>query len=677
MNKYLYLFIIFFIFSCKHDLEKPRWEIDMTLPISHIKMNVYDIIPDSTTILTSSNQLVSLIFNDNLINTDLDSIIKIDAETERESKRMEDVIFNDLYISDTITLGSVINDIPFGSILFPNGSNSSIPYMQGVASNDTSEIDASEYFETMTLSQGYLSIEIYNGFPTDLSNITMMLVNKINQEVIGSFNIPFVSTGNSVRDSIDISGKTLDEKMIAILVNMDVEASNGNVQINYGDNIITSIILSQIKLQSATALFPEQEIHQANEEHTFNLKDAKISEIKIKEGNIKIVALSTLPDTGRIFYNIPSLTKNGLPFESENILPPTINGETTIIEYEFDEYILNLKGKPGRLGGDTINTIYTELKAFIDSTGEIVTINDNDSFFVYVEFYIIPEYAKGYIGQDTLTFGPEEININTFSDIIDGDLDLEQVNLSISIENFVGIDASLIFDQLNTENTNDNNPPQDVGQDQYGEDIIGKPYMIDRASLTNDNLPIIPTYTEIILDASEMINILPDKINMESTIHLNPNGEQSTSDFLYPDFSIYANLETEIPLSLIANNLTFLKIVDINESEISQLEEIYINVSNGLPIHGNISLILLDENDNILDTLINHINIMSANVNINNIVESPSITTLTLQNIHLENASKIKSISSFTTSSITEHVKILSEYELNVIISGRKKIDVN
>ena len=125
------------------------------------------------------------------------------------------------------------------------------------------------------------------------------------------------------------------------------------------------------------------------------------------------------------------------------------------------------------------------------------------------------------------------------------------------------------------------------------------------------------------------------------------------------------------------NNLTFLKVVDINESEVSQLEEIYINVSNGLPIHGNISLILLDENDNILDTLINHVNVMSANVNINNIVESPSITTLTLQNIHLENASKIKSISSFTTSSITEHVKILSEYELDVIISGRKKVDVN
>ena len=69
---------------------------------------------------------------------------------------------------------------------------------------------------------------------------------------------------------------------------------------------------------------------------------AQIKEIGIKEGLVVINILSTLSDTGRIIYNIPSLSKNGVPFTTENIVPPSVNGEMTKYEFNFDGYKLCL-----------------------------------------------------------------------------------------------------------------------------------------------------------------------------------------------------------------------------------------------------------------------------------------------------------------------------------------------
>ena len=85
----------------------------------------------------------------------------------------------------------------------------------------------------------------------------------------------------------------------------------------------------------------------------------------------------------------------------------------------------------------------------------------------------------------------------------------------------------------------------------------------------------------------------------------------------------------------------------------------------------------MDHEDNILDTLLNNAYIMPANVSINNIVNNPSTTHLTISDINFSNVKKIKSISSFTTTSITEHVKILSDYEIEVIISAKQMHRIN
>ena len=64
---------------------------------------------------------------------------------------------------------------------------------------------------------------------------------------------------------------------------------------------------SKLAINQATAYFPKQQISESLTETFVEIGDAKLRECKIKEGEVRLVVLSTLPDTGRIYYNIPLL----------------------------------------------------------------------------------------------------------------------------------------------------------------------------------------------------------------------------------------------------------------------------------------------------------------------------------------------------------------------------------
>ena len=423
---------LLFLFACKHELERPKWDIDLLIPLIHSEMSINDILSDSSlSINEDQDGFITLVFQENFIDFQFDTLVNIKARTDEKSTTLDSVVFDDVSIADTATIGEAINEIPFGPTLFPNGSMRTIPSIAAVANEDTININASQYFETMTLYNGMLKIKLKNGYPTDISNVSLSLINAVNQNLIATFIFPIIPTGTIVEDSMNISGQILDEHLLAILHNMDINASNGDVLINYDDAIITTITIADIGLLEATAIFPEQQLDSSKTEYSFDMKSAALTEIKIKEGTVTISALSTLPDTGKIEYNIPSLTKNGIPFTSLSIIPPSVNGEMTDIAFNFDNYLLDLTGKNTRLGGDTVNTIYYESFTFIDSTGELVTINETDSFYSYTDYDFIAEYAKGFLGNDTLIVEEKETKTDVFNKILSGNLDLESAKLDL------------------------------------------------------------------------------------------------------------------------------------------------------------------------------------------------------------------------------------------------------
>ena len=442
--------------------------------------------------------------------------------------------------------------------------------------------------------------------------------------------------------------------------------------------LISKISLKNLQITEATAFFPQQELSREITETTFDLGDAQITEIGIKTGLVKISLVSTIPDTGRIIYNIPSLKKNGVPFSTEKIVPTTISGESTDYIFDFQDYVLDLTGKDGRLGGDTVNTIYSELITYIDSTGELVTLNQQDSFYYYTEFIFSPEYALGYLGTDTVEFGPEIIENNIFNNIIGGNIDLNNTNLSVEIDNYFGADANLVFTNLTAENSN-TGEISTPSVDEDGNNFIGHEYNINRATLINlANSDIQSSTTSIRLNADEMLSILPDKITTSLNVYLNPNGQSSTPDFIFPDYPLDASIELEVPLNIIANNLHLRDTtdVDIEQNEDVEVEKVFLKVENGFPIDCNIKMILLDKNQNILDTLFKNQSITSGLLQ-NNLVVEKSINILETSALNFEEINNIIFDVKFNTDDVNNHVSIYNDYTIDFLLSVKLKTRVN
>ena len=659
MKKILFITLTtLLLFACKHELEKPTWDVDVIVPIAHTNMTINNLLADSGLNITEdNNDFITLVYEESLLNVDYDSLLLLETTSEETTIKIDSVDFDDVVISNQITVEEVLG-------VDPNGISLPITAQPNIIENDTTIIDASEYFETMTLYTGTIVIEIENNFPTDISNIEIELLDINYQNIISSpILFPLIQSGTSVSDSYDISGKTLDKNLIAIIKNMDLEASNGSVPINGSDNVITKISITEIKIMEATAYFPNQLLHEEKVEESFELGSARLTEIGIKTGSVIINAVSTLPDTGTIIYAIPSLIKNGAIFETVVKVPPNINGEPTQFTFSFDGYVMDLTGEDGRVGGDTVNTIYATLEAYLDSTGELETIHKVDSFYLFNEYFFTPEYAKGYIGQDTLAFGPETIETDVFDFIQSGSIELESAKISIAIDNYIGADASFQINNLSALND------ETEVSAQIDNNTL---HVIERAILSVQN-NITPTHKKINIEANEMLAIFPNKINTSATFYLNPNGQSEIEDFLYPEFPIEVGLSIEIPLSLIATNLTF---TDTNELEIENtseidIERIYITIENGLPFSANLSLILLDESNNIIDTLTHNTTVFPAQLDANNIVTNSETTTIDMDYTDFESVNKIVSISSFSTAQNNEFINIYFDYELDITISAK------
>ena len=132
-------------------------------------------------------------------------------------------------------------------------------------------------------------------------------------------------------------------------------------------------------------------------------------------------------------------------------------------------------------------------------------------------------------------------------------------------------------------------------------------------------------------------------------------------------------MQIDIPLRLIAEDLTFIDTTSVNLPNSNEyiIEKVYLNIENGLPLEANIEILLLDENNLVIDTLIDNAKITAAQLNQNNIVSNINATVIEIDYNNFENVKKVISTSSFTTKPIDQFIDIYPNYELGITISAK------
>ncbi len=622
------LIILLLVSSCKHDFEKPSWNTDLTTPLAYSQLNILDLVNDSSIRFdTLSDNSLKLIFITELINFELDSLIDLESISTSKNVKLETINFSNTTVSHEVTLGSLIASIDFGTLLFPNGGNAVIPAYSDLL-NDTFPIDANEYFEEMTFIDGFIDLKINNQLPTDLSNVQLELRNKNESTSIVTMNIPLLPSGQTAIETASLAGQTLSGDLEAEILSADIVGTSPNsVTIDYSDALIAEIVIRDINLQEGIAIFPSQQIFDEDTVVAFEIGDVRLQRVVVDEGGVEVVGVSTIQDTIKIEYSIPGATLNGQPFEFYYQLPPApVGGSISVTKFfDFSGYEIDMTGKLG----DTINTIYTESQGWIDSSGVITHISLEDSVFNTITIKeIIPERAYGFLGTDTFqeSYSSEFIDFSNF----EGEIDLSQVDVTISTENYVGANANVWITNFSAQNNS--------GTLDLISSNLSSPFNISSASENNQanqaNPPITPSENALLFDEKNsnidaILESKPELLNFDFELVLNPNSNQD-SGFIYKNYGITSDLEIGVPLALSASHIVLRDTIDIDINVENLFEGSFTLVAhNTYPIDAQIKMTLLDQNGMILEELNSDQVLLASEVNANGKTSVPTTSELT------------------------------------------------
>ncbi len=678
------LFIVFF--SCKKSIEvNPSWETTMLVPILKSNLNLGNIVGDSI-LQSNADSSLQLIYESTLYSLKPgDGAFQIPDTIVKGTYNLTNLALANQAIVYNLSLGQAAQQMgPQGDfIISANGTMAAIPSINN-QSTGNNDVNATQFFQTATLQHGFLEITIYNGFPIDISNIQFQIKNKISGTIVADTFFTNIISGTTSTKTVDLSGKTVEGTLVFKIIDLDSPGSAVPVLIDTTDALQMTMQVTEMIVTSATAVFPSQDIINQDQETIYNLSGgAKLKFIDVHSGKLQMTVHSAIKQLVHFNYGFPGATDQfGSTINLSTDLPPAPqNGLSSLTrEYDLAGYRLDLTG----LNHISYNAFVNHIAASIDSTGQVQTLSFADSIYIdYGLVDVVPEYIEGFLGQQILTLGPEEVNFDLFKNIQSGSISLKDVNVGIDIENGVGVNARLNLYELTAVNSKKN---QSVSLTNA---LINSPQNLARAT----DPPLTPSLLSFLLNdgnsnIKNLVEVLPDKMKYKIDLFINPDGNISNyTDFAYYNSPLNVNLNVSMPLSFQAVGLVFQDTVDFDLSNASAkgLDAIKDGVftvfaDNGFPLQANLQLYLYDEWGGFLDSLIvaPH-TISAAPLNSNCKVSEVLRSTLQVQADankmdRIRTAKKAIVRAVFDTKSSVPcgiYTKIYNSYNLSVKLTGR------
>jgi hypothetical protein len=496
---------------------------------------------------------------------------------------------------------------------------------------------------------------------------------------------------------------------------MEVLESDGVIPLNKYDSLVATVEVVEVVPIEATAIWPAQDLIDTNSVVTLEAEQTfKIFDMLAREGQVVLEAFSSLEDTLYITYTLPNIIRDTLtmePFVIDTFIPPAVGGVFGRIEKTFDisnyYYMLNGYGiesydlnpidynNNGIEDPDTINTFFHNMKGRIQYTGQMKTLKKSDTLYIRAGMVnVIPEYVRGYVKEQSFSFGPSSTSFDIFNRVKSGKLDLKDVDLNISLNNGLGVPAEAELNQIKGINSRTNQVVTLSGTP------LASAINFTPAQRTfNVNSPVLISNTNVALTQSNS-NIdafaenLPNSIEYQVDFTLNPGiGDPTPAEiaanppnFIYYDYGLEANLDMEIPLSFMADSLLLVDTIDYNYS--TSLDEyndgaFSLITQNDFPFDAMIQLIIVDQNGNFIDSLItdgliDRAILPAGQVRISESTES--VVTFSLSKERLENlvaGASLVALVGFHTNALpsasNNHVNIYSDYKIRMTLTG----DVN
>ncbi len=424
----------------------------------------------------------------------------------------------------------------------------------------------------------------------------------------------------------------------------------------------------------------------SNPPTTYNLNGVFLKRVLLRTGKIRVDVVSTVTPNFGYKINVPLAKLNGVPLLFIAPVPgPPIIGDTVKVTTYFDisGYDIDFSGPLGN------KTNYVETFAGVEFT-EADSIYPGQSVRTTITFQdLVPDYARGYFGTQTVAVGPDTAAFDVFNQIQAGMLNLNDASLNLKITNEFGADLRATVNSIKSLNLNTGTNVTLSGSP------IASPFNVTRAIQTGITASsVVPTIKNISLNGSNsnlvsFINNMPGALSYSITAQLNPLGNVSGyNDFAFYGTSLKANMDVDIPLYFSASEITLRDTVDIDLSGVSQTNNINrgtltLIATNGYPFSLNIQGFLLNEFGQITDSLFVQ----------NSLVDAPAldifykVVTPKTSNLYIyltpEKITKLKASkkiifrAKFNTASYPSQVKFYNYYKLGLKLTSDINYSIN
>ncbi|HRG37704.1 MAG TPA: hypothetical protein PK289_04165 [Bacteroidia bacterium] len=419
---------------------------------------------------------------------------------------------------------------------------------------------------------------------------------------------------------------------------------------------------------------PGQDIISNIQETAYQLPGVELKTFRVKSGKVSFKVSSRVREVTNFIYSIPCATLNGIPFSRLIVVPARIGNTPGSYSNEFDlsGYTIDLTGS----AKNKVNTIFTNMKVSISSSApDTVLVTPQDNVVIDNSFSdIVPSYAKGYLGQNTIEIPATQTDLSFFNRL-SGKIKLETIKFNLALDNYIGVDARATIKSLKGINTNTNktvsltNPTPTININRASEN--GSTVIPSHAnfSLTTDNSNI-----------NDLIEILPNKLEYQLKVLMNPLGNVSGSnDFIYTDNLLHGFIDLRVPLSFMANDLTLTSTVNFNISSGDNRNikdgTLTVYANNGFPFDANIKIYTINDKNMITDTLVGTSTIVQAPVNSLLKVTQKRLTKITIplnpsQINTLYDTKKAQFKIKFNTAAQPNYMKIYSDYTMDIKVVG-------
>lgn len=324
---------------------------------------------------------------------------------------------------------------------------------------------------------------------------------------------------------------------------------------------------------------------------------------------------------------------------------------------------------------NSVNTVQTIIGAQLDPNGQGATVTDQDSLILQARYFgLVPEYAKGFFGQRSLSAGPSEEAIGLFEAIVGGTLDLDEATLRLTVENGFGVDLQLRMRELTAINT------RTGAEVSLEHALFNGPLNLTRAIDLGTGPQ--PTRVERVMNVGNsnltgFIEALPNRARYRLDLALNPLGDISNgNDFLYHSSQLKADIDLEVPLRLITDELTLQSITvpqlpGTAQGHALQSGTLRLFATNGFPMNARVLLDLIDADGNAVATIPVSGTVASGLLGPNGLVNRRTESRLEarldedLVNL-LYAGTRLRTRVAFTTADQTQHLRLLDSYALDL-----------